>query len=292
MADLVAINGEIFKPEDARISVFDRGFLYGDGVYEVTRSYGRVLFALEDHIERLYRSADRIGLDIGMTREELSTELYRIHDAAQRPDRYIRVVVTRGEGKINLDPTTRLQSNIVVFVQDVPAFDPKLYETGQDIITASILRNPKKSLDPNVKSGNYLNNILALGEAKKRKAHDAVMVSAQGHVTEGTTWNIYMVQDGAYVSTPDDGDILQGITRKIIRDIIKSNGMKWVERFFTPDEMKKAPEVLSTSSIREVMGIRTVDDVTIGNGRPGPATLKLAQLYKEYVTRYCKERAR
>jgi branched-chain amino acid aminotransferase len=287
MQDLVAVNGQVFKPSEAKISVFDRGFLYGDGVYEVARGYDRIFFALEDHIERLYRSAERIYLDIGLKPDDLIKEIYRIYEQCEARDAYMRVVITRGEHPIALDPTRAVKPNIVTFYQPVPQQDPKLYAEGMDVITASIFRNPKKSLDPNVKSGNYLNNVLALGEARRKGAHDAVMVNRDGQITEGTTWNIFMVQDGVLVSPPDDADILHGITRKTLKKIANQAGIKWQERYFTPTELKEAQEVLSTGTIKEVMAIRTVDGVKIGSGRPGPVTLRLASLYREYVNDYC-----
>ncbi|MDZ4675874.1 MAG: aminotransferase class IV [Oligoflexia bacterium] len=289
MRELVAVNGEIFKPEEAKISVFDRGFLYGDGVYEVARSYGRIFFGLEEHIDRLFNSAQQIGLDIGSSKSELIKEIYRIYKTADRDDCYMRIVVTRGEGPIGLDPAKASKPNIVIFVKDIPQVDPKLYETGMDIITASVLRNPKKSLDPNIKSGNYLNNVMAMGEASRQKAHDAVMVNRDGKVTEGTTWNIFMVKNGGLVTAPDEADILQGITRRKLKSIAELAGIKWEERYFTSDELKKADEVFTTGSVKEVMPVKTIDGTLIGSGKVGPVTLKLAKLYKEHVKDYCKE---
>ena len=287
MNELVAVNGEIFKPEDAKISVFDRGFLYGDGIYEVARSYGRVLFALEDHIERLYKSASRIDLDLRVTSAEMIQEIYRVYKLANRDDAYMRIVVTRGEGPISLDPTVATKPNMVIFIKDIPKIDPKLYETGMDVVTASVLRNSKESLDPNIKSGNYLNNILALHEAKKKKAHDALMVNREGNVTEGTTWNLFMVKDGKAITPPDKADILHGITRKIIRKIGTEENIVIEEKFFSVDDLKRADEAFSTGSVKEVMAIRSVDDKVISTGKPGPITLKISAAYKKYVQAYC-----
>ena len=292
MSELVAINGEVFKPQDAKISVFDRGFLFGDGVYEVVRSYGRVLFALEDHVERLFNSANRINIDLGMTPTQLQDEMYRVFKLANQDDMYVRIVVSRGESqKINIDPSLpNLKPNIVIYVKPIDKGDPQNYSEGVDIITASVFRNPKRSLDPNIKSGNYLNNVLAIGEAKKKKAYDAVMTNREGYLTEGPTWNIFIVKDGVYITPPDESDILHGITRKILKKVCHKNNLAWQERAFTPEEMRKADEAFSTGSVKEVMPIRTLDGVKIGNGKPGPLTLKLAQLYKEYVRHYCEER--
>jgi branched-chain amino acid aminotransferase len=287
MKELVSINGQIFRPEEARISVFDRGFLYGDSVYEVARSYGRVLFALEEHLERLYLSASRIALNIGFEPKALQQEIYRVYNEADRDDVYMRIVVTRGEGRIALDPNAAEKPNVVIYIKDIEKVDLKLYGTGIDVIAAQVLRNSKDALDPNIKSGNYLNNILALGEAKQKKAHDAFMVNREGFVTEGTTWNLFMVKGGEVITPPDKADILHGITRKILRKLCSQLGIKVVDRFFTVAELKAADEAFSTGSVKEVMPISSVDGAKIADGKPGPVTLKLASAYKEYVKVYC-----
>lgn len=287
MQEIVAVNGQIFKPEEARISVFDRGFLYGDGVYEVARSYNGIFFGLEDHIDRLFHSAQMIDLDIGLSRVGLIKEIYRIHRESQIPDSYMRVVVTRGEGRINLDPAASTKANIVVFIRPLDPIDPAFYEKGVDLIMASVLRNTKKALDPNVKSGNYLNNILALAEAKKKKAYDALMINREGYVTEGTTFNIFFVKNKTIVTSPDEADILQGITRKTLIKIAHREHLKCETRFFTPQELKNADEAFTSSSVKEVMPVRTIDGVKIGSA-PGELTKKFSQLYKQYVADYCK----
>jgi branched-chain amino acid aminotransferase len=289
--ELVSVNGEVFKPSEAKISVFDRGFLFGDGVYEVARSYGQVLFALEEHIERLFNSASRIGLDIGRTPEEICKEMYEIYNEAKQLDMYVRIVVTRGNvDQINIDPSHPAACNTVIYVKELGKIDPSCYTDGVDIVTAKVFRNPKKSLDPNIKSGNYLNNVMAIGEAKVKKAYDAVMTNSEGFITEGPTWNMFMVKDGTYVTPPDDSDILLGITRKILRKICVQNRLKWEERNFTPDDVRGAEEAFSTGSVKEVMPIRSLDGVKIGTGKPGPATQKLSQLYKDYVSNYIKDK--
>jgi branched-chain amino acid aminotransferase len=187
MKDVVAINGKVFAPQDAMVSVFDRGFLYGDSVYEVARSYHHIFFALEDHIERLFRSAKRIGLEIGLTPADLIKEIYKVYEQSGLEDAYMRIVVSRGEGPINLDPTNFTHPNIVIIIKALEPAQVSLYSTGMKVVTSTFLRNAKEALDPNIKSGNYLNNILALGEAKKKKADDALLVNREGFVTEGTT---------------------------------------------------------------------------------------------------------
>lgn len=287
MKELVAINGEIFNPSEAKISVFDRGFLYGDGIYEVVRSYGRSLFGLEPHTNRLFNSADRLGINIGFSKREMMDEITRIYNAADRDDAYVRIVITRGEGPITLDPNAAPKPNIVILVKDIPPMDPKMYQEGIDLRIPSILRNSKKTVDPNVKSGNYLNNIMALAEAKQNGAHDAVMLNKDGHVTEGTTSNIYMVLNGGVVTPPDRADILLGITRMYLKELCQENNIAWEERFFTADEMKAADEVFATGSVKEVIPVRSIDGEKIGDGGPGLVTKNLMALYKGLVKKHC-----
>ena len=291
MNELVSINGEIFSPGDAKISVFDRGFLYGDSVYEVARSYGRIFFALEDHVERLFRSASRIDLDLNRTPQQIIEEIYRVYKKSSQNDVYMRLVVTRGdEDKISLDTKTGTSPNFVIFIKDLGQLSREYYERGVDIITASVKRNSKEALDPNIKSGNYLNSVMAITEAKQKKAFDALLVNREGFVTEGTTWNVFIVKNNVVVTPPDEADILQGITRQILRKICKGQGVLLEERFFTVDEFKKADEAFSTGSVKEVLGIRSIDGVVLGAGKPGPVTLMLSAAYKEYVKNYCEER--
>ncbi|MCC6278029.1 MAG: aminotransferase class IV [Oligoflexia bacterium] len=290
MLELVSINGNVTPPEKAQISVFDRGFLYGDGIYEVARSYNRIFFGLEDHIDRLLNSAQRIQLEIGMSKDELISEIYRIYKHSEINDAYMRIVITRGEGRINLDPTqTELSSNVVIFIQKLPKIDPKIYDRGISLLTASVFRNPKKSLDPNIKSGNYLNNIMALGEAKKKGADDALMTNREGEVTEGTTWNIYAVINGEIVTPPDDADILRGITRKTLRELCANNKLKWIERPIKLAELVKADEVFTTGSVKEVVPVSQIDGQKIKNC-PGAITKLLQKLYKGYIDDYCSAR--
>lgn len=288
LGELVAINGRIFKPNDAKISVFDRGFLYGDSVYEVARSYGGVFFALEDHMERMFNSARLISLDLEMHEREYLAEIYRVAHEAGIQDAYMRVVVSRGEGAINLDPTSVHKTTVVIYIKKLDGMiNPKFYKEGLDIITAKVRRNTSDSLDPNIKSGNYLNNIMALGEAKKKKANDAILLNHDGEVTEGTTWNFFMIKNKTVYTSPDGCGILHGITRSKIKKICKENKIKFVEKLFTPEDVYKADEAFSSGSVKEIMAIRSLDGKKIGEGVPGEITLKIAKLYSDYVKDYC-----
>ncbi len=288
LTELVAINGEIFKPSEAKISAFDRGFLYGDSVYEVARRYNGVFFALEDHIERMFYSASRIDLNLQMDERDYMAEIYRVAHESDLQDAYMRIIVTRGEAGINLDPYSSDNISRVIYMRKLDSYvKPETYVKGIDIVTATTLRNTKKAMDPNIKSGNYLNNIMALGEAKRAKVHDAIMVNRDGFVTEGTTWNFYYVKDGVVYMAPDDADLLKGITRKKIRIVCEENEIKLVEKYFTPEEVYQADEAFGTGSVKEVAPIRSVDGKLLNNGNPGPVTERLMKLYRALVDEYC-----
>lgn len=284
--DLISINGKLYKPEEAKISVLDRGFLFGDAVYEVTRSYGRILFQLEPHIERLYKSAEGISMDLGLSQDEALNEIYRIYKLSNKDDRYVRVQVTRGEGPIGMATNLAEKPNWVIYVKDVDLVSDEQYKNGTSIVTTDRLRNAKKALDPNIKSGNYLNNVLAFREATTQKASEAIMVDRRGNCTEGTTSNIFRVKDGIVQTTPFEGDILVGITRAIVFDIAKKNRIPIEEKFFTPKELENSDEVFITSSTREVLPVSSVNGRKI---KVGPITSKLGELYKEAIKVYCEE---
>lgn len=290
MKELVSVNGEIYKPEDAKISVFDRGFLYGDAIYEVTRSYGKVLAHLELHIDRLYRSADRLAMPLPWSKEELIAELYRIHKAADGEDAYIRIQVSRGEGPISLDPRAARGVNTVIYVKPVPKPNPENYTKGVSVVTTDVLRNSKNAIDPNIKSGNYLNNILAIQKGLATNAAECLMVNREGFITEATTSNIYMVKDGRVYSSPDNFDILWGITRSRVRELARAHNVDWVEKGFTPEELRNADEVFLTSSIREVMPVSHVDGRAI-KSCPGSKTQQLLDLYRADLKSYLTQAA-
>jgi branched-chain amino acid aminotransferase len=286
---LVYVNGKITKPEDAVISVYDRGFLFGDAIYEVTRSYGKIFFGLEPHIDRLYRSADAIQLNIGMSKTKLIDEMYSLYKKENQNDAYIRIQISRGNCKkeqISLFPENFDQANVVMYLHPLKPFAPHLYEQGQKLVHAGNFRNPKKSLDPNIKSGNYLNNIIALLNVDKSKYSDSFLLNEDGYVTEGTTYNIFYVKDNVVYTNPDDSDILQGITRQIVFDIASKNGITVKRQNFTLDDLYTADEVFTTSSTKEVMAVSHVDDKKIASGLPGKLTKDLARIYKDYIKTY------
>ncbi len=282
--DLVSINGEIFDPANAKISVFDRGFLFGDAVYEVTRSYGNILFQLEAHLDRLIKSAEAIDLNIGKTRDQLMQELYRLHNASKKTDRYVRIQVTRGEGAIGMAMDLAPLANIVIYVKDVDLVSKDKYENGVSVVTSQRLRNNKRALDPNIKSGNYLNNVLAFKDASKEKAFESIMMDEAGLCAEGTTSNIFRVKNSILQTPPITSDILVGITRKLVIDAAKEIGIQVSEKSFTPQELETSDEVFITSSTREVLPVSKVNKSQL---KVGQITKKLAERYKTKIVEYC-----
>lgn len=285
MKELVAINGEIFKPSDAKISVFDRGFLFGDAIYEVTRSYGRIFFQIEPHVERLFRSAEWIGMDLGKTQTQMIEHIYNIYKKADLDDAYMRIQISRGDGPIGMSKNLVKKPNEVIIIYPFVQIDKKYFDEGAKIFVTERLRNSKKALDPNIKSGNYLNNVLAYNEGEKEGAFETFMLNSQGMVTEGTTSNIFMIKGNSLITPPENYDILVGITRRIVMDIADNVGLKVEEKGFDLKTLQGADEVFLTSSTREIVPIKDV------NGKSFKATgfektRKLINEYKAYTNRY------
>lgn len=284
----VNINGELFSPErlsEAKISVFDRGLLYGDSIYEVTCTYEKILFKWEEHLDRLFSSAEGLSLPINYSRKELTELAYQTLGPLNVGEAYLRLVITRGEGPLSLSFGERpLQNNVIVITKPLPPNPDWWYSKGVHMIIAQTLRTPKESFDPNIKSGNYLNNVMAHHEAMKAQAYDAIMLNRQGHVTEGTTSNVWMVKDGNILTPPLGAGILGGITRQTLFELGREKKLKMREANFTPDELLAADEVFITSTTRQVVPVTQIDQTPIGSeGKPGPTTLKLLRFYQEHV---------
>ncbi len=286
---LVCINGVFVPPEEAMVSIFDRGFLYGDSVYEVTLTYQGLPFLLDTHLARLKNSANGIGMDLPWSDEELTKLIYQGLQRVDRPRQYVRIIVTRGGGEIGLDPALSDGQNLFIIFRELPLQPKKYYEKGVSLITAEIIRNPKRAVDPNVKSGNYLNNVLAISQAKEKGAYDALMLNAKGNVTESTTANIWIVEDGVFKTPPLEAGLLGGITRATLLDLGEKHGLKMKEEDLSPHQVRSAQEAFITSSTREVMPVTSVDGQVIGNGLPGPLTQKLHDHYRAYVEQVISE---
>ncbi len=280
---IINMNGEIFTNQDAKISVLDRGFLYGDSVYEVIRTYNGIPFLLDDHLKRLWHSASKIGLHIDLTPEQITQEINKTLAELEDENAYIRVVITRGEGPITLDPTTSEKNNVVVIVKPLPENPKQWYEKGVSVIIANVLRVDRLAVDPNIKSGNYLNNIMAVREAKNQGAFDAIMLNNEGYVTEGSTHNIWMIKNNTVFTPPLKAGILEGITRKAVLLLASQNKIAVEQRNITPDELINADEAFLTATTKEIVPITEIDNSYVKDGRPGHLTRKLMVIYKNYI---------
>jgi branched-chain amino acid aminotransferase len=286
MSIRVHINGKVCLPEEARISVFDRGFLYGDSVYEtIGTAYGR-LFAARDHLVRLERSAQRIGMRVP-PRADIERAIAETVAAAGNPESRVRVILTRGAGKLDLDPASIDDTQLVVIVYPLGAPTPEMYDKGVSVAVVSVARNHPRAIDPAVKSGNYLNNVLALGEARRRTgAYEAILCcSADGSVAEGSTSNVFVVIGGEVLTPPPEVGLLDGITRAKVVELCRANQIPFAERRISPDELRGADEAFITSATRGVLAVTQVDQSPVGAGVPGPVTRRLMALYDELARR-------
>jgi len=290
---LCNVEGKLVPPEQALVPVLDRGFLYGDSVYEVVRTYDARPFELDRHLARMEKTAQRLDLALP-PREILARELQRTLEAADNAESYARIVVTRGTGEFGLSPfLARGQNRLVIIVRPLSVPPEQQYETGLQMAIAKIRRNPPQALDPALKTGNYLNNILALREAQEAGADDAILLDLRGRVTEGTTSNVFFVQRGVLVTPPLALGMLEGVTRALFIEIAREEGLILREEPHGPEALAAADEVFMTSTLREAMPVTSLaflessgDQVRkVGDGRPGPMTKRLRVAFRAYVER-------
>jgi branched-chain amino acid aminotransferase len=283
VSERISVNGVITEAARAVVPAMDHGFLFGDSVYETLRTYAGQLFRYDDHFRRLCGSGDGIGLKLPLGKAELRQRTLETMAEAGEPDAAVRIVVTRGVGPMNLDPEPCAAPNVLVYVRPRPRFPAEAYETGLHVAITSRARNSRASLDPNVKSGNYLNNVLAYAEAKRAGAQEGVMLNAEGHVTEGCTSNVFIVEDGVVLTPPLSEGLLSGITRKVVLEICARDGRPCREEAFGPDDLRGADEVFLTSTLKQVMPVGRVDGRPVGGGTAGPTTLALLGAYRAQV---------
>ena len=277
----VYISGKYFDKKDAKISVFDHGLLYGDGVFEGIRSYKRLVFKLEEHVDRLYESAQGIMLKINMSKKEMIKAVVDTLKFNELDDAYIRLIVTRGIGDLGLDPRKCKASSIIIITDKIELYPEKLYREGLKLITVPTPRNIPEALNPQIKSLNYLNNILAKIEALNSGYEEALMFTASGYVAECTGDNIFIIKDGSLVTPPAYLGILKGITRAAVMDIGKKIGLEAKEEVLTRHNLFTANECFLTGTAAEIMPVVSVEERTIGNAKPGKTTLKLMQEFRK-----------
>lgn len=285
---LVNINGQITDAASAKISVFDRGFLYGDSVYEVIRTYNGKFFAMAEHLERLEKSAGLLLMKISQPKSELENECERtlsaFRSANPKSEAYCRIIITRGVGKIGFSRNcVESPTQVIVIVQPIESPSAATREKGIALKIVDRLRNDRKALDPAMKSGNYLNSVLAYLEAADEGFDDAILCDSTGHVTEGTTFNLFYVKNGEVATSPLDVGILDGITRRFVMKIARDLGLPMIETRFSKERLYEADEVFITGSVKEVLAVTRLDHVKVGGGKPGPITQKLSQAFDRLV---------
>ena len=273
------INGTLFEKQDAKISVYDHGLLYGDGVFEGLRSYGGNVFRLDEHLARLWNSAKAILLEIPISREEMTNAVNDTLKANGLKDAYIRLVVTRGAGTLGLDPNRTANPQVIIITDHITVYPEELYRQGLEIITASTLRNHPAALNPRIKSLNYLNNILAKIESLQAGCMEALMLNHKGEVAECTADNIFLVRDGVLLTPPTDAGVLEGITRQAVIELTRASGREVREVSLTRHDVYIADECFLTGTAVEVIAVVKVDSRKIGSGAPGPITRDLKERF-------------
>jgi len=271
----IYMNGRLVPKEEATVSVFDHGFLYGDGVFEGIRVYEGVVFRLKEHVDRLYESARTLALKIPITPKEMTDAVLKTAAANEKRDAYIRVVVSRGAGDLGIDPSNCAGATVVVIVDAIKLYPEEIYRKGISLITASVRRTPLECMDTRVKSLNYLNNIMAKIQAKQLGSLEAVMLNTQGTIAECTADNFFIVKDGQ-VKTPDlTQGALGGITRAAVLELARKAGIPASETVLALHDAYNADECFLTGTGAEVVPVVSLDGREIGDGKPGPITARL-----------------
>lgn len=277
----IYLNGRIVPQEDAKISVFDHGLLYGDGVFEGIRAYNGKIFTLDQHLDRLYDSANTISLTIPITKEEMGNAIKKTMEANNLTDSYIRLVVTRGVGKLGLDPNKCSTPQIIIITDTIELYPKALYERGLDIVTVTTIRNHFSALDPKIKSLNYLNNILAKLESIRAGAGEALMLNKDGYVAECAGDNIFIFKNNTLLTPPESAGILIGITRNVVLQLAKEMGIQTREELMTRYDLYAAEECFLTGTAAEIIPVVKIDGKIIGTGKPGKITLTLLKRYQD-----------
>lgn len=285
---MIYLNNKLVSESKAKVSVFDHGFLYGDGIYETLRAYNRVVFKIDEHIERLFRSASMISLKIPQSADEIKRAVYKTIMANGQNDAYIiRISISRGTGTIGLDPELCPKPTFVIISRPFKEYPKEYYEKGVKIAIVNVRRNFKGALNPQIKSLNFLNNILAKIESKNKGAYEAIMLNHRGYIAEGTITNIFFVNNNILCTPSLDVGILDGITRRIILDLAKGLKIKTKEGKFTRRYLYNAQEVFISNTTMEVMPVTEIDNIKIGT-KVGKITQMLSLAYKKKVSEYLK----
>lgn len=281
MGLIIYCNGVFVPEEEAKVSIFDHGFLYGDGIFEGIRAYHGRVFKLDEHLKRLYESAKSIQLKIGITPAQMQEILLETLRRNNLKDAYIRLVVSRGKGDLGLDPSKCPQAGIYCIADQIKIFEASTYERGLSVSTVAIRRNNPDTLSPRIKSLNYLNNILAKIEANQSGAMEGILLNQEGYVTEGTGDNIFIYRDEVLLTPPRSVGILEGVTRNATLKIAAEMGIKVSEELFTRHDLYTADECFLTGTAAELIPVIDIDGREIGTGVPGPIFKKLLAAFRE-----------
>ena len=279
----VWLDDKLVDEADAKISVFDHGLLYGDGVFEGIRIYNHRIFEEAAHIDRLYESARAIRLTIPMDKEKLAEAMAHTVKANEVGNGYIRLVVSRGTGTLGLNPFVCTHPMVIIIASSIQLYPEELYEKGMKIISASTVRNHPLALSPQIKSLNYLNNILAKIEALDSQVMEAIMYNHEGLVAEATGDNVFIVKKGVVYTPPVSAGSLEGITRNVVIKLARTEGLEMVEKNLTRFDLYVSDEFFLTGTAAEVIGIVDIDGRSIGDGQPGPITKLLRKKFFEYA---------
>ncbi|MCW2277638.1 branched-chain-amino-acid transaminase [Heliophilum fasciatum] len=283
MSLIIYLDGEFVGEENAKISVFDHGFLYGDGIFEGIRAYNGRVFRLDEHLERLYDSAKAIHMTIPISISEMEEVVLETLRRNNLRDAYIRLIVSRGKGDLGLDPRNCPRPLVLCIASGIKLYPPEFYENGMEVVTVPTRRNIPEGLNPRIKSLNYLNNILAKIEAIRAGVLEAVMLNQEGYVAECTGDNIFIIKKGKLITPPPHVGLLEGVTRNSVMELAAKNGIEVKETVFTRYDLYTADEMFLTGTAAEIIPVVRVDDRAIGEGKPGPVTQQLISKFHEFV---------
>jgi branched-chain amino acid aminotransferase len=287
---LVYLNGTFVLKEEAKVSVFDHGYLYGDGIYETMRAYAGTLFLLDRHLARLQHSADSISLKLPLPLEKIGQALNDTVRKNDLSDAYVRIQVSRGPGEIGLDPALCPAPTIVIVAKQFKDYPPEHFDQGVSLAVVTTRRNHPLALNPSIKGTNFLNNILAKIESIRAGAYEAIMLNWEGYIAEGTISNVFFVKSGVLCTPNLETGILEGVTRGLVLDLARREGIRTREALILPRELLEADECFITNTTVEVMPVTAIDAKPVGSGNPGPVTAALRKAYKNEVQACLKTR--
>ena len=283
---LVYVNGHFLPKDEARISVFDHGFLYGDGIYETLRSYQGKIFLLNKHLTRLKHSADAVSLSLPLSLEKIGDALREALTVNKLQDAYLRIQISRGAGDIGLDPALCPAPTMIIITKPFKEYPREHYEKGVAVAVVQTRRNHPLALSPAIKSTNFLNNILAKIESLKAGAYEGIMLNWKGRVAEGTISNIFIVRKGVLMTPHLETGILEGVTRDLVLHLARTAEIPVDEATLRPRDLQRADECFITNTTIEIMPVTAVDGTPVGSGLPGAVTRKLVHAYREEVLRH------